>query len=94
MASARRRLANLHQNRVGPPPGISPPRRPQLAPHKLGLFLSDSGDETLCAPAFGAFVDTVHKAWLARFEFGAGKSHLRATLDTEQALEPIVAFGL
>jgi hypothetical protein len=63
-------------------------------PPELGPFLLDSGDETLCAPAFGAFVDTVHKAWLARFEFGEGKSHLRATLDTEQALEPIVAFGL
>jgi hypothetical protein len=68
------------------------PRRPQLAPHKLGPFLLDSGDETLCAPAFGAFVDPVHKARL--FRFGAGKPHLRATLDTEQALKRIFAFGL
>jgi hypothetical protein len=68
------------------PPGISPQGGLSLPP-ELGPFLLDSGDETLCAPAFGAFVDPVHKARL--FRFGAGKQHLRATLDTEQALKRI-----
>jgi hypothetical protein len=58
----------------------------------LGLFLLGSGDETLCAPAFGAFVDPMHEARL--FRFGAGKPHLRATLDTKQAFKRIFAFGL
>jgi hypothetical protein len=34
----------------------------------------------------------MHKARL--FRFGAGKPHLRATLDTKQAFERIFAFGL
>ena len=49
-------------------------------------------DKALRAPALGAFIHPVHKARL--FRFGAGKAHLRAAFDTEQALKTVVAFGL
>src|SRR5260221_5677612 len=63
-----------------PPIPVQVPQDDGLSLPPLRPFLLDSGDETLCAPAFGAFVDTVQKAWLARFEFGAGKPHLRPHL--------------
>ncbi len=59
-------------------------------PASVGVL--DGGNETLRAPAFGAFVDPMHKARL--FRFGAGKPHLRTTFNTEQALKWIVTFGL
>ena len=46
-----------------------------------------SGDETLCAPAFGALVDAVHKARLLRLR--AGKAHLGAAF---HALRVFVAL--
>jgi hypothetical protein len=42
------------------------------------LNMLNRSDKALRTSAFGALVDVMHEAWLARFRFGAGKAHLGA----------------